>query len=375
MKKNILFVLIAFAFLAVSCQKENKVEFYDLGSEIYISSTEITSLDDQVVVTVENPINNLSSVTVTHAGTTDADGDAVTVPSADLGSVTFSGGEGTLTLTDAQLGLDGSGYSANIEVDAEFNGKPFMRSHHIDMASPFSTHDPGITHRDDTLYYFEWAVEPIAATVTDITIETKVGANDTYIEAAGTWAAIDSISFDGSNYNVGDTIFVQITAETATKTDTEVAALVIGPYIENMGSFTLEGYETTNVYAFDIIEGEEVLNDDDSADVFWVPIPPGGMGPPTANKTSAFALASDYNMEFLVATSDDYANADALALSNTDFSAASTFVEATPGAVFMYRTYRDAAPTEYYYGILKVTATDMAGGDWANSSIEIEYKY
>ncbi len=371
MKKNIILIIIAFAFFAMSCEKEHKIEFYDLGTEIYISSSGMTTLDNQAVVTVENPLQNLTSVSVTHLGTVDPDDEDETMiapPSSDLGSVSFSGGEGSVIYNETQLDISVLGWTAYLQVDGDINGKAFTRPYHITVESPFSTEDPGITHRADTAYYFKYDVEPATATVSNVTIETKVNSDGIYATKVGSWNASDSVGFVGADYNIGDTIFVRITATAGAKSDVEVAELIISPYsLENAGAFVLK----SDLKPYDLIEGESVVNDGDYADIYAymaLTVPDQG--------ESYYALISDYNTVFVEGTATDYANGDIYDVTTIDYSLAPGVTgNIALGDVFFFRTFRDAALTKYFYGIMKVTGINVIDGDHEKYEISVEYKY
>ena len=227
--KSKIYVLISVILLLISCKEDNKIEYYDLGTEIYISG-EMTSLDNSVEISVDNPLMNLTeTMYVTHLGIVDPDDEESTPASTDLGNFSLSSGAGSINLTNAQLGIADIGWTANIELTSQYNGKPFYRTYSISVDDPISTTDPGITHRNDTTFYFKFAIEPVSATVTNVSVTTKVSSAGSYSAVSGPFNAVDSIGFMGSNYNVGDTIFVIVSGAAGTKTAMTYTQLIISP--------------------------------------------------------------------------------------------------------------------------------------------------
>ena len=87
MKKNILYILIAFLFTAIACNEKDDVETYDLGTEFLISSSGFTSLDNQVTLTIDNQQKNLSGLDISQIAKYNDDGDEVSLTSAYTGTM------------------------------------------------------------------------------------------------------------------------------------------------------------------------------------------------------------------------------------------------------------------------------------------------
>jgi len=371
MKKNFIYILMSFIFLAMSCQKAHDVEFYDLGSEFYISAASYTSLDNQMEISISNPLKNLSEIAISNTGgmTTneDANGDLIPFTSDYAGTITLTDGEGSITLTDAQLGMTAIGWSANLQFDATFDGKPFARYKTITVKDPISFEDPGVTHRADTVYNVTYAVEPAVATVDAVTIQTKVSALGTYTDLAGSFGATGSVPLKGSDYAVGDTVFIKVTGTAGSKTATKVAKIVIAPnsLIKHDVNFTLDA---TAGKAYDLIKMRKVTISaaGDSADVAFV-------GAYTLTGLQ-IGFESNNNAEFVAGTSDDFDNADYVDIMNTNYGSAITSnADVSGGEVYFFRTRRGTG--DYTYGILKVVNVDKPQGVLDDSSIEIEMKY
>jgi|GEM_PF-2824691 len=370
MKNKIFYILLSFIFIAVACQEEDDYEPYNLGTEFYITSTNYTSLDDQVVIEIDNPLQNLTEVAVTHLGGMTVEEESFDPPNADLGNIALNAGEGAITLTDAQLGMTTIGWTANFQFDAEYEGTPFSRTHSISVDDPISVEDPHIKHRSDTVYHFKFAIEPASATVDGVTVETKVSVLGTYTELAEPFNAVDSIPFTGSDYTIGtDTIFVRVTGTAGSKTETtETTLLVEANSYENTESFVLDS-STVSTKAYDLIESRYVMVSEagDSADIqLTIQTETGGY---------IMGFEPNNNLEFVIGTATDYTNADIVDVEeNTDFSTPLTSVnEAEEGDVFIFRTRRGTE--DYMYGVMQVVAVNKPQGVLDDSSIEIEYKF
>ena len=362
-------------FLASSCEK-NEIEKYDLGTEFFISSSGYTSLDDQVTVSIANDQKNLSSITVTHLGgiTTNVDADGNTLPfnapKANLGSISLTDGAGSMTISDSDLGMTEIGWSADFQFDAVFDGKPIVRYKSITVDDPISVKAPSITHKDKNLPFL-FSVDPVSATVTSTVVETKVSEAGTYAPLTiveGAEGKKDTVFLNGINYHIGDTVFVKVTASTATKTASTVTKMVVAPNsYEDEVSFKLD---TTTNLAFNLVSAEfvDASTAGDTADVEFTAAYPIGGGPVMVG------FVSNNNAEFVAASADDYDIADVVNIEATDFSAAvQTISDAHAGNVYIFRTRRGTG--DWAYGVLKVTAVDKPQGVLEDSSISIMYKH
>jgi len=225
MKRYQFYIILSLIFFVASCQKKSAIQFYNLGSEFFISSPGYTSLDSQAVLSINNISKNLTKVNVINLGGTLASGSAFT--SSYTGSIAIaSDGTGSTTLSDSDLGMDGIGASAKFEFDAVFDGKPFSRYYTLKETDPISVKYPTIMHKDTT-YYFHFKIEPVSATVSKVTVQTKVSAQGTYTDVAGTFNAADSIPVKGFDYNAGAALFVKVTGTAGSKTASTVTKIVI----------------------------------------------------------------------------------------------------------------------------------------------------
>ncbi len=361
MKRYQFYILLSLIFFVASCQKKNVTQFYNLGSEFLISSPGYTSLDSQAVLNVKNISKNLTKVDVINLGGTLANGSAFT--STYKGSMAIgSDGMGSITLSGSDLGMDGIGASAKLEFDAVYNGKPFSRYYTLKETDPISVDYPEMKHRDTT-YYFHFKIKPVTATVSKVTVQTKVSAQGTYTDVAGTFKAVDSIPVKGFDYNVGDTVFVKVIGMAAAKTASTETKIVIQPAsFQNIGSFTLD---STANRAYDFVGDSAVTTSDSTADIsLAVKLNTGGFD---------LGFVSPNNTMFVKGTASDYSNADIMSIEGTDFSSAVTSVKiVSTGDVYIYKTMRG---TKAHYGILKVTGVKKPQGVLADSYITIEYKY
>jgi len=362
MKKIQFYILMSFVFvLASSCQKQKGVEFTDLGSEFFISSSGYTSLDNTTTISIDNQQKNLSTIAVTNLGGTTANDSTIT--STYTGSIALTGGKGSIALSDADLGMDTIGSSVKLQFDANFGGKPFSRFYTLTVKDPISVDFPAVDHRLDTTYYFHFDIAPKTATVETVKVQTKVSELGTYADVSGSFNAADSIPIKGSDYNVGDTLFVNVIGTVGTKTASTETAVVIKPNsFSHQSSFEL----STANQAYDFVGDSVVPTGNESADIERT-----GSYTPTG---LLVGFASMQNAEFVLATDADFANADKVAIAATDFSSAVKSVDNVAGGeVYIFRTKRGTG--SYFYGIMKITKVDKPQGVLADSYIDIEYKY
>ncbi len=362
MKKIQLFIFISLIFFVSSCTKQDlNPAFYDLGSEFLISSPGYTSLDNQVVFNIDNLSKNLNQVTIKNLGGTLADGSSFTSTYSSTIPIDNSGA-GSITVSDTDLGLDGIGASANFEFDATYNGKPFSRYYTVTETNPISIDVPSVKHApssDTTYLHFD--IAPVSATVTGVKVQTKVGANGSYVDLSGNFNAKDSVAIVGGDYNLGDTLYVNVIGIAGTKTANTVTSIVVEPYsFTKKGSFT----DSTNV-AYDLVG--------DSLTAF----PPAGADIQCA--ISSFiggynvGFTSPDNTLFVKGTSSDYADADILTIKATDFSSAVNSVsKVAVDDVYIYKTMRGATA---HYGVMKIKAVNQPQNASKNAYIVIEYKY
>ena len=364
MKKIQLLVLISLIFFTVSCQKDKGVQFYNLGSEFSISSPGYTSLDSQAALAIKNISKNLTTVKIINMGGTLADGSAFT--SSFTGSISINGdGIGSTTLTDSELGMDGIGASANFEFDAVVDGKPFSRYYTLSETDPISVTAPDVMHvsGSDTTYYLHFKIEPVSATVTGVKVQTKVGKNGTYNDVSGTFSAKDSVAIVGANYNLGDSLYVNIIGTAGSKTANTETAIAIQPNtFPNTASFKLD---STSMRAYDLVGDSAVTVSDATADIKLA----------VRSYTGGFDLgfSSPNNTSFVKGMASDYKVADQMAIAATDFSSAVTSVaNVSVGDVYIFKTMRG---TTTHYGVMEVTAVVKPQGVLDDSYITIEYKY
>lgn len=366
MKNNKLFIILALIFFITACDKDEAViETIDLGTEFFISGS-YTSLDDVATFEIDNQQSNLSSIVVTALGGTEADGETEWEPPVvDLGTITVSGGTGSLTVTSAQLGMTEVGATGGFQFESSYNGKNITRDFDLTVDSPISTHDPGVQHRNDTIYYFTFEIEPVSATVQTVSVQTKVGANGTYTTLPGPFNAVDSIPIDGYLYNVEDTLFVNVIGTNGAKVaETETGVPIMPVSLTGHDSFKLN-MEPDNAY--DMVAGVYVdaASAGEEADIEFV-------GAYTADGLE-IGFASYQNAEFVLGTEADFIEADSLTVLNVNYNDAITMNgNVSAGEVYFYRTMRGAME---YFGVMKITKVDKPQGILEDSVIEFEYRY
>jgi len=367
MKNYKLYMILSLIFFIVSCEKENKIEFTELGTEFFISG-DYTSLDSEVTFTIENQQKNLSQIVVTALGGVQNDDDETEFPPPvpDLGTLTLTAGEGSLTVSDTDLGMTTIGWAADFQYDASYNGKAIQRFYNLGVDDPISVEDPHVTHRNDTVYHFTFAIEPASATVETVTVQTKIGALGTYVDQPGPFNAEDSIAITGTNYAIGDTLFVNVIGTVGSKTAETETELVIGALsVSNSETFELGA---TPDQAWDFIAADFVVTSTagEAADIEFT----GSYG---ANGLIV-GFISNQNAEFVPGTSADYDAADSLTLINKDFTGAVKFDDnVAEGNVYYFRTMRTGG--NWFIGIMKIATLDNPQGILEDSYMEIEYKH
>jgi len=373
MKRNIIYILMSFILLAFSCTKEdNGIKTYDLGTEFFIDFSGYTSLDSEATFTITNQQKNLSEVKITNTGglktEEDANGDLVPFESTYSGTISISDGTGSITVTDSDLGMTEIGWTADFQFDSKFDSKDIVRYETVEVEDPITINDPGVTHRADTTFYVTFAVEPATATVDNVTVQWKTSSLADYSDVTGSFKAEDSVAIMGSDYAIGDTIFVKVTGTAGTKTQAKVAKIMVNPYsFMNEAGFMLD---TTTNQAYDLIENRYVKSTaefGDSADIRFIASYPLVGGPVEVG------FESTNNAEFIAGTSDDYDYGDINFVQTADFTnAVSVVSDVNDGDVFLYRTKRGDG--NYVYGIMKVSVFKPQGV-LEDSYLEISYKF
>jgi len=369
MKKDIIFILISLGLLLAACKKEDYgVKTYNLGTEIYISGSSYTSLDDGMHFTVSNPLQNLSQVTLTHMGITDPDENEIAPPKTDLGSISFSGGDGSIAISPADMGMTVFESTADIEFAGEYEGKPFTRDQTVTYADPFTIDAPEMVENSDTSKYY-FTIEPSFASVTGVTVETALNFG-AYSSLSGDWQAEDSITFYNANYTEGDTLLVKITATSdAGKTAENITKIGIAPYtFAGDTTFTLVNGSGK---AYDLIEHRHVdpAVAGDSADIIFA-------GQYAASAVQ-LGFTSAHNAEFVEVTAladSVFELGNVVQAQTTDFSTATKTVDnAETGSVYIFRTRRGSGA--YTYGYVQVINIDLPQGKLDDASIELDLKY
>jgi len=356
--KKIIYFLIAIVFIVSSCDKEEQ-QFtkYDLGTEFLVSDGGITNLDESVTVSINNISKNLSSV-------------KVYLGDNSIGDISLSDGTGSLVISATTLGISDIEEDTTLSFESTFDSKSIVRYHTVAITDPISVTAPEVVHKDTT-FHFIYKIEPVSATVTSVTVEQKLFYNGTYNTVNpvnGNNALEDSIAFSALDYNIGDTIYVKVTASTANKSTSTETKFVVAPYsYENTDVFMLD--TTANLaYNLDSAEYVYTVNAGDTADIEFTAAYPVGGGPVQVG------FVSNNNAEFVAATSDDYDYADSAYISSINFASAVKVVsDAQAGDVFIYRTRRGT--DAWSYGILKVIEVNKPQGVLEDSSIKFEYKH
>jgi hypothetical protein len=361
MKKIRYIFVLSLIFFIVSCEKDNDFETYDLGSEFFISNNGLTSLDTDVIFSIENQSKNLTEV-IMYKG------------SDELGTIAITDGVGSITLSSSNLGLTEAGSSASFRFDAVFDGKPFSRSNSLTVGDPMHLTSPYIwsenedgdmertsvtVYQNDDVQYIMYEVSPKRATVGSMMVETKVGVDGVYTEVTGSFMPeMDSLPVVGANYSINDTVYYQFTAKSGDRQQVDELNFVVNKYeFANIGGANLVPNE-----AFDLVYNDVVLAGTAEADLEVVHVVLQSIGFQSNN--GALYVAVDES----VYANNDIVEAKALFDAGSQQSG---FAGVEVGDVFVYKTMRDGTA---HYGIIKIKAaylTQNGEGDY----LEFEYRY
>ena len=344
MKKIFLSIILLTSILVFFACEEDDEKFIEAAG-VAVVTDGATELDNEVIlsITANNPMCTQIEVT----------GDAT-------GSVTLTNGKGSLTLSTAALGIADADDEASLTFTANTERNPVVFLS-ITMKDPIS-----ITGIDELLHNSKvkkvfYEVSPVAATVSNVIIATKVTKAATYVDLAGTFdVEKDSISFVGTDYNIGDTVYCRITATAGSLTSEKETSFVVG--ISTFANSADAAIDFTDA-GFDFVD---VATVDAGTDTTDIEILASGVGFESTNGT-----------EFVVSDSTMYADADVV-LVKAAFDAGTSVSSVDPvakDAVYIYKTTRPGDDGDIeYYGILKVNKLILTSAD-ANDGFEFSYKY
>ncbi|MFP4025088.1 MAG: hypothetical protein ACLFVR_11250 [Thiohalospira sp.] len=350
--RNILLNIALLALIfAVGCSEDEDLYPYTGAAGVQITSDGLTALDNEVAF----------NITATNESCTELD---VNLGGSPLGTVSLTEGAGTYTATAEALGISAIEDAATLTFIANTDKEP-VYNYTVEVEDPITIVAPDNLYQNDTEVYVKFNIEPVAASVTDVTIQTKVNSNDP-TDVTGTYNANDSILVVGSDYAIGDTVYFMVTGEAGTKSTTSEVSMIVERYsYANKETFMLD---MTSDMAYDLILMREVdvTEAGDSADIEI----------DYAEFTGGYSLGfiANQNAEFVVATEDDYKDADINLIEATDFSGAITNDDdVAVDDVFIFRTNRSGG--DYSYGIFKIIDVVKPQGVIEDSYIEIEVKY
>ncbi|MCK5824093.1 MAG: hypothetical protein KAG96_01655 [Ichthyobacteriaceae bacterium] len=188
MTKKLIYTLVSAGMFAVSCQKEPKIDTYDLGSEFFISSN-ITSFDSKALVSIDNQPKNLSTVEAFLINFKDGAYEGET----KLGDIAITNGVGTSTYSASDLKISKIGDEATLDFKATFDNKPFVRSHSIVVANAVS-----YKVKDDSLVTVD--VNTAFATIDKVTVKSVVVKKGA-LRGDLTDMAFEKETLDGTDFN------------------------------------------------------------------------------------------------------------------------------------------------------------------------------
>ncbi len=352
--KKIFFSLIIIGLLfSAACNKPAEEEIF-LAAGLSSSNDRATELDDHVTftITVANPA--ATTVTVT--------GDYQT-------TVSISGGTGSFSPSPADLGLTKAGDRASFTFTANSEGNPTY-SASFTLGSPWALTSPGEILEDKTddeyLYY---KISTASATVTGVTVETKVGVNGTYTNVSnpdGWDTENDSIlAQTGTGYTYGDTIFYRFTATAGSATSVNEMSYPIEQwtFTDESEEFTLDA---TNE-ALDLSSGAYVDAAADTAD-FVLNVVGGNIGF-SASATDPAVFIAD------TGTPTMYSNPDIPIFSTTvgDWTVGqmTAITNFEIGDVYLFKTVKSG--DEEIIGVLKIINVNRNLSTPGLSSVTFKY--
>lgn len=346
--KKILFLSIIVALIfSLSCDDDyDKVELND-GNGLAVTSSGVTPLDNQVVVSM-NCINaDVSSVDVRFR-----DGSEV------LKSITLADGAGTYTGTTTKLfGSEktevGSVVSLEFVAKMENNPRTFLT---VESTDPFTFEQPSV-YQDDTTRYLKYTVEPIYASVTqlDIMYKDSSGTFQEYTEDHD--LANDSIAIPGT-YPAGTTLMYVFTATSDAGLSYSADTISI-----TVGALTFEnsatGQLTSTMSEFDLLLNSATSEDGEVADMVLTP-----------HNYDTLGFYSDVTM-FVHDTTNAYETNDKKA--TIELFNQGTQMDSIPNVMkdqdyIFRRTGTDS------YGIIRITNVKVSTSG-TDDAIEFEYIY
>lgn len=253
MKKTLLIISSAVFLLSTSCEKNTEKGMEVTTHPLYYTATVLggatvsggtgssvktltfTELDRVIVDLSTDPV--ITSVNVYSSDT-------------EVGAtVTISNGEGTLNASVADMGAPAAGNNNYIGFQYEFDGYKANEAAYVKTVSPWTLTLPALVENDESKNV-TWKVATANATVSDVTISVKVGATGTPVNYSGQ-ALTGTLALIGSDYTLGDKIYVKGTATAGTVTSSLEKTLTIGQWMFNTITSGVEFTTTSGTYDLD----------------------------------------------------------------------------------------------------------------------------
>jgi len=393
MKKIFYSILIGMLALSFGCEEPDEVE-YTVADGFAAQNSPLTVLDDQATVSFSTANPDVSELTIEHLYTIhlrwDAEAGAVYYDTTDTGiegfdPVSISDGSGSMTITRSDVGLEDNAMTGSwVEFASKANieGNP-MRTFSVGVSSAFDmvkgpyiwttdkkgnpiSPDVKVYHNDD-VQYIKYNLVRNAETVSDMTLEEKIGANGTYSEVTSVdlntdandkGVIIDSIEVVGTETVGGvqvsddDTVYYKFTATSSFNTESSVVEIPINELLfGETGTFTLD---SVSGKAYDLVNNKMIMDTAsaryDSADV-------------AVNLDGAVLdITSSDSTEFYRTTNlvkGDMDNTEEVIAEYDSNTPVNTVNDVKDGDLILYKTYRNN--TENYGSLIVEKA-------WINSS-------
>ncbi|BAX78981.1 hypothetical protein [Labilibaculum antarcticum] len=354
MKKNILkYILVMFLGITLfSCDDfDQEINYYD-SVKLDLSASKFTVLDSELATTIDFVSE---SKTVTDV--------VVLMDGASLYTGTASNNTFSFTLLRSDLGLDAIGDAQRIYVNATVDGKVKEMYTTISMTSATSIKDPFYEDVDedgedievsDPIYELSsvvknitYKVSPKTSTVGNVKAEVKVGEEGTWADLwTKPYSASDlNIGVKGSDYMLGDTVFVRLVAFVGTFTDTVSTSFMLSEYLlgdvaEGMVNVLKPGYDLVGDSIADVANPECTIK-------FTSNFAQLHQGITALNSTGLVLITDEDLME--------EGNLPLLKVAYDAGTVETVIANVTVGDKYIVKTTRDAKD---YYGTLEITAAN-----------------
>ena len=350
--------------MAVSCEEaeyfngelidpEVVIRFPNAGGFEPFGAT-FTELDNVIIdVAVEG---NVSTLTVGITDSTD-----------NFGTVNISNGMGTFEASPEQLGIPDARNEAQLRFTATLpGGGTTTRLFDIEITDPVTIAPPIFIQQNDEDNYLTFSAATDSASIDNITV--MVGTDEDALSTVpapmdGWNAKGDSIAIVGGDYEVGDTVLVNVTASSGSATSSSQSSAIVRTYNFPNESETI-AFDSVGA-GYDLVAGGASIAGADTTDIEL-----------TVDNTLNTIRISSQNETRFVQTSGLYNEGDVVAVREAYEAGmpATASDDLEEGDELIYRTERTVnGETQVYYGIIQIT--DVNRTNEGNDSVSLRYRF